>query len=508
MLLNGARMLNNSNTKSKFLCSLILIISSSSVYQIQSASGTIQNPWKHIQKGLKTKITAYCYGTGQGQETLEDISGLSEITVAKIFTPKTIIELQNFLRNNEYKGPISIKGGGFSQGWQTACVNGTVIDLVHLNKVIHFDKEEKKITVQANITWHELQKYIDLYDLSVKVMQSYHDFSVGGSLGVNVHGRDIGYGPLIQTVESIKIVTADGTMLNASRQENADLFRAAIGGYGGLGIIVEVTLCLTENVMLELKTREIALNTYNQFFHNTIQCNGSTVVMQNANVYPNDFDTALIFEWHQTNKTPTNHARMQECRRFHWRHMIGEQCARRLPPFAKLRYKLEASQKEYIVHRNHEMGHCTNALEPLMRWPTTSILQEYFIPVDQLNAFLDKTRKIIKENKVNVLNISIRYVPEDTDSTLAYARSESFAFVFYINVSRSNNYAQWREKWTQELIDASLDLGGTFYLPYQLYATKEQFNRAYGDRVPAFLAAKNKYDPHGLFNNEMLKKYI
>lgn len=99
------------------------------------------------------------------------------------------------------------------------------------NRILLFDKKSKHITVEAGITWRDIQDAIDPYNLSIMTMQTYSNFTVGGSLSVNVHGRYIGYGPLILSVVSIQVVLANGTLVEASRTDNSDIFFAAIGGY-------------------------------------------------------------------------------------------------------------------------------------------------------------------------------------------------------------------------------------------------------------------------------------
>ena len=71
---------------------------------------------------------------------------------------------------------------------------------------------------------------------------------VGGSLGVNVHGRYMGLGPVIMSVRWFRIVLADGSVAEATREDNPELFFAAVGGYGGLGVIVEVELDLVRGM--------------------------------------------------------------------------------------------------------------------------------------------------------------------------------------------------------------------------------------------------------------------
>ena len=59
---------------------------------------------------------------------------------------------------------------------------------------------------------------------------------MGGSLGVNCHGDNVGLGSLIESVHSLRIVLADGSIVTASRTSRA-IFDAADGGHGGIGVI-------------------------------------------------------------------------------------------------------------------------------------------------------------------------------------------------------------------------------------------------------------------------------
>ena len=81
-----------------------------------------------------------------------------------------------------------------------------------------------------------------------------------------------------------------------------------------------------------------------------------------------------------------------------------------------------------------------------------------------------------------------------------------FAFVVYYK--QGTDTASQREVgvWTRELIDAALDLGGSYYLPYQLHATEAQFLRAY-PRAPEFFALKARVDPTNKFRNLLWDKY-
>jgi FAD/FMN-containing dehydrogenase len=127
-------------------------------------------------------------------------------------------------------------------------------------------------------------------------MQTYANFTVGGSVSVNCHGRYIGHGPIVSSVLEIKLITASGEIITANRTQNTDVFAAAIGGYGGLGVIVEVTLQLADNVKVERQVTRVTADEYNDFFDNNIR-EDTAVIFQNGDLYPPDFDIINSVAW-------------------------------------------------------------------------------------------------------------------------------------------------------------------------------------------------------------------
>ena len=81
-----------------------------------------------------------------------------------------------------------------------------------------------------------------------------------------------------------------------------------------------------------------------------------------------------------------------------------------------------------------------------------------------------------------------------------------FGFVLYFNVGLDDKDNEILRKTTIDLIDVAEESGGTYYLPYQLYYSKEQLRRAYPE-VDDFFAAKKRYDPDGLFSNKFYERY-
>lgn len=119
-------------------------------------------------------------------------------------------EIQRIVKSREAQlHGISIGGAHCSMGGHTSFEDSVHLDLSRFDQVLHFDRENQLITVHTGISWRKLIAFIDHYDLSVKVMQSYADFTVGGSLSVNVHGRYMGHGSICKTVTQMRIVLGE-----------------------------------------------------------------------------------------------------------------------------------------------------------------------------------------------------------------------------------------------------------------------------------------------------------
>ncbi|GAB3990841.1 FAD-binding oxidoreductase [Spirosoma daeguense] len=445
-------------------------------------------------------------GRSTAERIINDVTHLNPVVVANVFRPASVAELQEKIRTTT--GPVSVGGGRFSMGGQTASADSLHIDMRGLNQVLNFSKEAKTITVQTGIRWCDIQRYVDPNDLSIKIMQTYANFTVGGSLSVNVHGRYMGHGPLILAVRSIELILADGSLVKASRTENPDIFFGAIGGYNGLGIIVSAELDLEDNVAVERQYHKLHYSDYRPYFFDTIRDN-TGAVFHNGDMYPPAFKNMRAVTWVKTDKEPTVKTRLMPLRESY--------PLERYFMWAFTETILGKWRREHIVDpilyrakpihwRNYEAGYDVAELEPRSRTNRTYVLQEYFVPVRHFEEFAQKMSEIFNRYRVNVINVSVRHAHADSGSYLAWAREEVFAFVVYYK-QRTNNVAKNEVAiWTRELIDAVISVGGAYYLPYQAHATVEQFHQAYPNATKLF-ALKRKLDPNFRFHNVFWDTY-
>jgi len=436
------------------------------------------------------------------QLIVNDITQLNPITVAEIVRPKSIDSIALAITSSE--GAISIGGGRFSQGGQTAFPDSLHLDMRGFNQVLELNVEQQWVRVQSGITWRDLQQIIDPHDLSIKIMQTYANFTVGGSVSVNVHGRYIGEGPLVRSVISLKLVLANGDIVMASPTQNATLFYGVIGGYGGLAVIAEVTLQLVPNIKVARTTSTMTLADYAEHFKDNVRDNPD-MVFHNADIYPPDFEQIRNVSWHKTDQALTENQRLNPKEKVYgWQPKAADFVAQ---------YDIGKWARQHIIDpyiyaddavywRNFEASYDVNELEPDDRLTTTYALREYFVPVENFDSFAAKMKEIFTRNQANIVNVSVRHALPDPGTLLAWADSEVFAFVVYYRQGTSLSAQLQVKRWSAEMIDAVISERGSYYLPYQLHASTAQFKRAY-PRADQYFALKDLIDPNNRFRNKL-----
>lgn len=438
---------------------------------------------------------------------VNDVTNINPITVENILVPTKTDEIKKAIQS--HSGPISIGGGRYSMGGQTATENALQIDMRSFNKIIHLDVINKRITVQAGIRWRDIQEEIDKHGLAVKIMQSYSNFTVGGSVSVNCHGRYIGEGPLERSIESMKIILADGNEVIASKTVNPEIFYSAVGGYGAMGVITEVTLNLATNEKIRREVKDIPLAGYKNYFLSSVRDNND-ILLHNGDIIPPAYEKVTSVSWHRTDKPLTVPEKLVPRGQKYWLEPNAISAVSTLPFGMELRSRILDPifrKKETVVWRNYEASLDLAKLEPSTpRLLYTYVLQEYFVPVNRFDEFALKMRKVFQKHKPNILNVSVRHAHPDSGTYLAWAPEEVFSFVIYYKQGTGTAAKKKVGIWTRELIDEVLSVNGRYYLPYQLHATEGQFQKAYPGHKK-FFAAKKKYDPTNKFRNKLWDKY-
>lgn len=438
---------------------------------------------------------------------VENVTRLYPVRVAQVVAPLTTAQVRQAVTS--WPGQIAVGGGRYSMGGQVAAEGGLHVDMRKMNALVWLEPKKMIARVQAGMRWRDLQDHLDPLDLSVRTMQSYSNFTIGGSVSVNAHGRYVGHGPVSHSVRALQLVLANGDLVEASRERNSRLFRAALGGYGGVGVITEVELSLDRNSRIERSVDTVSVGEYPDYFNRRVK-GRADCLLHNADLLPPQFDEAIAVNWTRSERalTVTNRLIARGEDYALERNLI--RAVTELPNGDKLQRKVVRPalvRKPAVVWRNYEASLDVASLEPESRATSTYVLQEYFVPVRHFREFAASLTQIIQRHKAKVLNVSIRHSPPDLDSVMAWAREEVFSFVIYYKQAVDARALDQVGVWTRDMIAAALRYGGSYYLPYQRHATPAQFEAAYPQKTQ-FKQIKAQFDPLGRMTNELWRQYL
>jgi len=436
---------------------------------------------------------------------INDVTTLNPTKVHGIIYPQSVEEIQDIVKRYDN---ISIGGGHFSMGGQTAEQNSIHIDMREYNKIVSLDVQNQEITVNAGITWKEIQEVIDKHGLAISIMQTYSNFTVGGSLCVNVHGRYVGAGPLALSLKKFTFVDASGEVKEADKESNKEYFEMLVGGYGSIGIVTDITLSLAKNNHVKQINKKMSVKEYLAGLSAVTEDKKS--IFHNADIYPPHYTKVNSVTWVETEEPLTQTKSIQDVKKFYPLEMYALWAVSSTPLGTFRRehlYDRLIFAKQRVYTRNYEASYDVAELEPWSRKNSTYVLQEYFIPKENAEAFIEKLAKVFVEYGANILNISIRHSIANEDSLLSWSRSEVLAFVVYYKQGTSKKEQYAVSVWTRRAIAAAIEEKGAYYLPYQPHATYEQLLAAYPN-FETFAKKKRELDPDYKFRNSLFDKYI
>lgn len=211
---------------------------------------TNDEPTDHdtLTKSLDDRLRGAALGPGQkGYEEARSLwNGMVDhrpAVVARCRGPADVMAAVSFAAENEL--PVGIRGGGHSFSGQTVPEDGLLIDATLMGQV-RVDPDAERAWVGPGATWGDFDHEAQAFGLATTGGVDSRTGVAGLTLGGGVGWLARSFGLACDNVRSVDIVTAEGELVRASEDENADLFWGVRGGGHQLGVVTSFEFELHE----------------------------------------------------------------------------------------------------------------------------------------------------------------------------------------------------------------------------------------------------------------------
>jgi len=448
-------------------------------------------------------------------------TGLNPTWVRSISRPTSAAEVRNLVRDcAKHSRAISVSGSRHASGGQQFRTDSVLLDMRAMNRVVGLDDKTGVLHVEAGIEWPELvQGYLSLQEENarwgIRQKQGGVDrVSIGGTVSANAHGHGLGSPPFISDVEWLEIITADGSTKKCSRRENPELFALAAGGYGLFGIITAVGLRLvprrrvrrhvetrtTAELIALIEGRTAAGAPYGYFQYSLDETSTDFLRTGILTTYENVSPEAQVGTERADVDAKLLTALLEIA------HRDRGSAYRR---YAKLELSRDGNVEWSDLHQlsAYPAGYHQEIEKRLgADFAGADLILEVYVPRGELIPLLEEARRILLLSGMPLIYGTIRFIEQDKDSYLAWAKKRYACVIFSPHSSADTQALRKTGDVCRQLIRAANKRGGSFYLTYNRFATRDELASAY-PQFQAFLDLKKQYDPRETFQSDWYRYY-
>jgi len=455
--------------------------------------------------------------------TVNDIhSELNETVVEDVIALDSLDSIQNAVRGAADSGtPVAIAGGRHAMGGQQFCAGGLLLDTRGLDQVLDFDRERGVIEVEAGLQWPGLIEWLREEQQAgepqwgIAQKQTGADrLSLGGAIAANVHGRGLTLKPIVADIESFLLVDAEGAAITCSREQNPELFRLVVGGYGLLGCVYSAKVRLVRRQVLERVVEIGSLDELMSLFDQRIADGFLYGDFQFAiDPASEDFLRRGVFSCYRpVEGADAPSAGQRALSTDDWQNLIYLAHTDKARAWEVYSTHYLATSGQLYYSDAHQFADYSDGYHgPLdarlgAADPATEMITEIYVPRERLADFMAAVADDFREDATNVVYGTIRLVERDDESFLAWATDRWACIIFNICTTHTPAGIERSAEAFRRLIDRGIERGGKYYLTYHRWATREQVEACY-PQFAEFLRLKREFDPDELFQSEWYRHY-
>ena len=421
---------------------------------------------------------------------------------------------------------LALRGSGCSYGDAAMNSGGKVLDLSSMNSILSFDQENGIMQVEPGVTIRQLWRRAIPFGWWPPVVSGTMHVSCGGAAAMNIHGKNnFAVGTFGEHIQQFTLVTPAGETLRCSREENSDVFHAAIGGFGMLGCCVNLTIKLKKVHSGRMRVHAIPANDldenlayiegnkpYADYLVGWLDCHARGKGLGRGLLHRGD----QLARGEDPEGERMLSPRMQDVptRLFHlvpkgwlW---PGMWCVSKGGLISKLNWAKfkagfrEANASPYL--QTHGGFHFL--LDYVPNWkkaflPGGLIQFQPFVPAGEAaRVFQTILEACQKEKLVSYLGVLKRHRPDPFLMTHAV---DGFSLALDFAVTRGNRESLW--ELCRRLADVVLAAGGRFYYAKDAVLEASSFPRIHGaEAVKQFRALKERLDPKNVLQTDLARR--
>jgi FAD/FMN-containing dehydrogenase len=457
-----------------------------------------------------------------GRTLVNDVqTTLNPTTVAGVIDADSLEAVCDAVHRARAAGkPLAVCGGRHAMGGQQFCSDGMLLDTSGLDRVLDFERHRGIVEVEAGIQWpallgflHEAQRDAKRPWAIAQKQTGADRFSLGGSVSANVHGRGLAMRPLVADVESLVVVDPAGEIRPCSREQNPDLFRLVVGGYGLFGIVYSVRLRLVPRRTLERVVELESVEALSECFDERLRAGFTYGDFQFA-IDPDspDFLRRGIFSCYRPVADRPILEGQRALSRDDWRNLLYLAHTDKSRAFDLYTAHYLATSGQLYSSDAHQFADYVDGYHSDVDGrlgsphPATEVITEIYVPRERLADFMAEAAEDFRRNHVDVIYGTIRLIEVDGETFLAWARERWACVIFNLHTVHTPDGLEASAAAFRRLIDMAISRGGSYYLTYHRWATRAQVEACY-PQFPELLRLKRRHDPDELLQSDWYRHY-
>lgn len=440
--------------------------------------------------------------------TEETLSGWGNIpkSTGNVLYPRNAADVKETLHVDK----LLPRGLGRSYADQATNTNHLILKMEKMNHFISFDEINGVLECEAGVTLDEIIRHLTPRGWFPMITPGTKYITVGGAIANDIHGKaHHADGSFVNCVYNFTVLLADGRIVNASREENSDLFWANLGGLGLLGIILTARIQLRKIETTYFKQKAVATKNLDELLEAIDKSEkeySSSVAWVDSMAKGSKLGKGVL--------TMGNHAHLSDLpeKLKSAPLKIGKKAWLTVPfylPNFTLN-KLSVSVLNavlYILQKSaKEIAHYDSFFYPLdviNNWnrgygKKGFIQYQFVLPVPNGKENIRKILvEITKSDCVPFLNV-LKKFGKGQGGLLSFP-FEGYTFAIDFPISAK------LKPFTERLDKMVLDMGGRIYLGKDAYLDEATFKAMY-PQYKEWLAIKKKYDPNNVFSSDLSRR--